>query len=57
MKKSYAIILAAGNGTRMGGAVAKQYQLLGGKPVLYYSVRAFEESAVDGIVLVTTAGV
>ena len=56
MKKSYAIILAAGNGTRMGGAVAKQYQLLGGKPVLYYSVRAFEESAVDGIVLVTAAG-
>lgn len=56
MKKSYAVILAAGSGTRMGGAVAKQYQLLGERSVLYYSVRTFEESAVDGIVLVTADG-
>ncbi|MDE7300009.1 MAG: 2-C-methyl-D-erythritol 4-phosphate cytidylyltransferase, partial [Lachnospiraceae bacterium] len=56
MRKSYAVILAAGSGTRMGGTVAKQYQLLGDKPVLYYSIRAFEESEVDGIVLVTADG-
>ena len=52
MKKSYAVILAAGSGTRMGGDIAKQYRMLGEKPVLYYSIRTFEESPIHGIVLV-----
>lgn len=56
MKKSYAVILAAGSGTRMGGNIAKQYRILGENPVLYYSVRAFEESPVNSIVLVVTDG-
>jgi 2-C-methyl-D-erythritol 4-phosphate cytidylyltransferase len=50
-----AVILAAGQGKRMHSAVQKQYLLLHGYPVLYYSVKAFEESLVDRIVLVTGA--
>ena len=59
MKKEYctAIVLAAGQGKRMGTKVHKQYLLLAGKPVLYYSLKAFQESAiVDEIILVTGAG-
>lgn len=53
-KKTYtAIVLAAGKGTRMGGDVHKQYLLLNGKPVLYYSLKALEDSRVDHIILVT----
>lgn len=55
-KQNYAVILSAGQGSRMGGNIAKQYQLLGGKPVLYYSVRTFEESRINGIVLVVADG-
>lgn len=51
-KKSTAIILAAGTGKRMNSSVAKQYLLLGGKPVLYYSIKAFEESLIDEIIVV-----
>jgi|GEM_PF-307354 endoglucanase len=51
--KTAAIILAAGRGKRMNADVAKQYLLIHGKPVLYYSLKAFEESEVDEIVLVT----
>ena len=48
-----AIVLAAGSGKRMGTKVQKQFLDLGGYPVLYYSLRAFEESPVDEVVLVT----
>jgi 2-C-methyl-D-erythritol 4-phosphate cytidylyltransferase len=51
-KKTTAIILAAGAGKRMQSSIAKQYLLLGGKPILYYSLKAFEESTVDEIILV-----
>lgn len=54
MKKVYAIVLAAGNGSRMGGEIAKQYQPLCGKPVLYYTLSAFERSAADEVVLVVS---
>ena len=43
----YAIIVAAGTGTRMGGELPKQFQLLKGKPVLWYSVKAFTDSYDD----------
>ena len=33
-----AIIVAAGSGSRLGGQVPKQFQMLGGKPVLLWSV-------------------
>ena len=40
----------------MKSNVPKQYMLLAGNPVLYYSLKAFEESSVDEIVLVTGEG-
>lgn len=51
--KVTAIILAGGSGTRMGGECKKQYMLLNGYPILYYSLKAFQESPVDEILLVT----
>lgn len=52
-----AIVLAAGKGSRMGTKVHKQYLEMAGKPVLYYSLRAFQKSEIiDEILLVTGAG-
>ena len=51
--RTTAIVLAAGQGKRMNSAVQKQYLLIDQKPVLYYSLKAFEESIIDDIVLVT----
>lgn len=56
MAEYAAIVLAAGSGKRMNSTVHKQYLALGGKPVLYYSLKAFEESSVSFIILVTGAG-
>lgn len=53
-KRCTAIVLAAGKGTRMGTKVHKQYLELCGRPVLYYALKAFEQSQViDDIILVT----
>lgn len=53
-EKCTAIVLAAGQGKRMGTKVQKQYLELLGKPVLYYSLLAFEHSdIIDEIILVT----
>jgi 2-C-methyl-D-erythritol 4-phosphate cytidylyltransferase/2-C-methyl-D-erythritol 2,4-cyclodiphosphate synthase len=46
-----AIIVAAGRGTRAGGPVPKQWQLLAGQPVVQHSIRAFVEIA-DQVILV-----
>ncbi|MBR5127226.1 MAG: 2-C-methyl-D-erythritol 4-phosphate cytidylyltransferase, partial [Roseburia sp.] len=54
--KTTAIVLAAGAGKRMNSKVQKQYLLLKEKPVLYYSLKAFEESQVEDIILVVGAG-
>lgn len=51
--KTAAIILAAGQGKRMETDVPKQYLLLNGKPIIYYTLKSFEQSKVDEIVLVT----
>lgn len=48
-----AIVLAAGKGKRMKSDISKQFMELNGKPVLYYSLAAFEKSRVDRIILVT----
>lgn len=57
MGKCIAIVLAAGQGKRMNAKVHKQYLLIQDKPVLYYSLRAFEESnIIDEIVMVTGDG-
>lgn len=53
--KHIAIVLAAGRGKRMNSAVAKQYLLLQGKPILYYALKQFEDSFIDDIILVTGA--
>lgn len=50
-----AIILAGGKGTRMQTETPKQYLPLLGKPVLFYSLRAFSESEADSIILVVGA--
>ncbi len=39
--KIYAIIVAGGSGARMQAPVPKQFMLVHGKPVLWYSIRAF----------------
>lgn len=54
--KTVAVVLAAGNGSRMKSDVKKQYMEIGGKPLLYYSMKAFEESIIDDIVLVVSRG-
>ncbi len=54
--KTTAIILAAGQGKRMNQTVAKQYLELKEKPTLYYSLKAFENSSVDEIILMTASG-
>jgi 2-C-methyl-D-erythritol 4-phosphate cytidylyltransferase len=43
----YAIIVAGGSGTRMGGNLPKQFLLLNKKPVLYYTIRAFLQAYDD----------
>ena len=52
MKKTAAIILAGGKGTRMGSDTPKQFIEIGGFPLIYYSLKAFQQSFVDEIVLV-----
>lgn len=53
-KKTYtAIVLAAGSGSRMQSKVKKQFMDFMGKPLVYYALKTFQESAVDHIILVT----
>lgn len=54
--KIAAICLAAGQGKRMESKVQKQYLLIQNKPVLFYALKAFQDSAVEEIVLVVGAG-
>lgn len=43
----YAVIVAAGGGSRMGGPIPKQFMLIHNKPVLYYTLKAFLEAYED----------
>lgn len=52
MKRHIAILLAGGSGSRMQSTVPKQYINIHGKPVLYFSLKALEESFIDEIILV-----
>jgi len=45
MTDTIALVLAAGKGTRLPGAVPKQYRDLGGEPVLRHTLRAFADHA------------
>lgn len=40
----FVVIVAGGQGTRMGTAMPKQFLSLRGKPVLYHTIRAFSEA-------------
>jgi 2-C-methyl-D-erythritol 4-phosphate cytidylyltransferase len=40
-RKKYAIIVAAGSGTRMGGDIPKQFISVGGKPLLRHTIEKF----------------
>lgn len=52
----YAIIVAGGTGSRMGGNLPKQFLLLKDRPVLYYSLKAFLDAYEDlKIILVLPA--
>jgi 2-C-methyl-D-erythritol 4-phosphate cytidylyltransferase/2-C-methyl-D-erythritol 2,4-cyclodiphosphate synthase len=49
----FALIVAAGTGSRAGGAVPKQYQPIGGKPLLRYSAEALcARPAIRGVQVV-----
>jgi len=45
--KKIAVIVAGGSGSRMNNAVPKQFLLLDGKPVLYYTLRTFLDAYPD----------
>lgn len=55
-KKTVAIVLAAGSGKRMNQNIPKQYLCLKEKPLLYYSLKKFQDSFIDEIILVVGAG-
>ncbi|MEO6254008.1 MAG: 2-C-methyl-D-erythritol 4-phosphate cytidylyltransferase [Ferruginibacter sp.] len=45
--KKFAIIVAGGTGTRMNNSTPKQFLLLKGKPVLYYTIHSFLQAYDD----------
>lgn len=51
-----AVVLAGGRGTRMESDIPKQYMAIDGYPVLYYSLKAFENSSVDTVAVVCGKG-
>ena len=54
--KKFALIVAGGSGTRMGGDVPKQFLEISGKPIIYHTARAFVEAFDDiNIILVFPA--
>jgi 2-C-methyl-D-erythritol 4-phosphate cytidylyltransferase len=55
-KHCTAIVLAAGSGKRMHSDVAKQFMTVAGKPLVWYSLQAVEQSKIiDDCILVTGA--
>lgn len=54
--KTAAIVLAAGSGSRMHSDIKKQYMEINKRPLIYYALKAFEDSFTDEIVLVVSPG-
>lgn len=55
--KTTALILAAGSGSRMGFDIPKQFVNVYGKPVVIYTLEAFEHNPlIDSIILVCIDG-
>ena len=47
-----AIVLAGGKGTRMNSEIPKQFLVVGGKPLISYSLDVFEKSPfIDAIII------
>ncbi len=56
-ERNIAIVLAAGQGSRMKTNRKKQYLLLEDKPILFYSLQAFEQSeCISDIIIVVGSG-
>jgi 2-C-methyl-D-erythritol 4-phosphate cytidylyltransferase len=53
--KRYAIIVAAGTGSRMNSGLPKQFLILCGKPVLFYSLQAFFKNNFNTKIIVVLA--
>ncbi|EPF6229477.1 2-C-methyl-D-erythritol 4-phosphate cytidylyltransferase, partial [Proteus mirabilis] len=54
MPRNIAVILASGSGSRFESKIPKQFVKLAGKPVIQYTIEAFENcSAIDEIYIVT----
>lgn len=51
MVKTYVILVAGGQGSRMGMAMPKQFLNLAGKPVLYHSLLAFSDALPEATIL------
>jgi bifunctional UDP-N-acetylglucosamine pyrophosphorylase/glucosamine-1-phosphate N-acetyltransferase len=56
MLKLAAIVLAAGQGTRMKSPLPKMLHLLAGRPLIYYAVRAALEAGASDVVVVVGHG-
>ena len=54
-KKCTAIVLAAGQGKRMNSSIQKQFLEIKGYPVLYYSLKCFQDSPLIGEVVLVTS--
>ena len=55
-KNTAAVVLAGGSGSRMNSRTKKQYMQIQGKPLIYYSLAAFEKSIIEKVVLVCSPG-
>lgn len=51
-KPIYIVIVAGGQGVRMGTALPKQFLNIGGKPILYYTIKAFLDSVPQSNIVV-----
>lgn len=57
MIRNCAIILAAGQGRRMGESINKQYLKIKQHPILYYTLKAFSQNnCIDEIIVVVAEG-
>ena len=53
---NFALIVAAGKGLRFGDEIPKQFLMCKNHPILYYTIKAFEENSfIDQIIVVTSS--